>query len=420
MNRRRFTRLAGMGLGAASGLAGRSVAGTQPRTGGRAGHSADVVVVGAGVFGVWTAYHLCRKGASVILVDAYGPGNSRASSGGETRQIQIDHENPVYVRSGLNAYDWWQALEASASTTLLLATGKLALSTSESLIGGAEALQKRLRSFDVTNVEILGPDELRHRWPQISSDDLAFGVYADGGPSGSTLMARRACAVVGREVEKLGGELRIARCRPHFSSTGAIAGIRQDSGETLTADQYVFACGPWLPGLFPDVLAKRLQVQRRDVLFYGSPAGDQRFAYPNFPCWSVIGSGWYGFPDIEHRGFKAAPYPDHNSIDPDNDERLVSSWQVKRGREFLRHRFPALAEMPVVETRVCQITNSIDENFIVDRHPDADAVWLVGAGSGHGFKHGPTVGEFVAQRVLGEAFDQDYADTFRLKPQLFG
>lgn len=417
MNRRQFVRLAGIGLGAASGLAGTASANARVRR--QAGARADVVVVGAGVFGAWSAYHLRRKGASVILVDAYGPGNSRSSSGGETRQIQVDHENPVYIRSGISAYDQWKSLEESCGTRLVLSTGKLALSTSEDLIDEAEALVKRLKPFGVTNVEILRPDELRQRWPQINSDDLAFGVYAGGGPSGSTLMARRACEAVAREFEKLGGELRIARCRPVFSAAGAMTGVEQQDGETLSAGQYVFACGPWLSNLFPEVLGKRLQVVRRDVLFYGSPPGDERFAYPNFPTWSVMGSGWYGFPDIEHRGFKAAPFPDHNRIDPDTDERLVSPLQVKRGREFLRHRFPALGDMPIVETRVCQLTNSIDENFIVDRHPESNDLWLVGGGSGHGFKHGPTVGEFVAENVLGETIDDERATTFRLKPQVF-
>src|SRR5690606_17493017 len=98
VNRRQFVRLAGIGLGAASGLAGTARATAQ--TLGRTGPTADIVVVGAGVFGAWSAYHLRRRGARVILVDAYGPGNSRSSSGGETRQIQVDHENPVYIRSG--------------------------------------------------------------------------------------------------------------------------------------------------------------------------------------------------------------------------------------------------------------------------------------------------------------------------------
>lgn len=417
MNRRQFVRLAGISLGAASGLAGTARANAQRR--GRTRATADVVVVGAGVFGAWSAFHLRRKGASVILVDAYGPGNSRSSSGGETRQIQIDHENPVYIRSGISAYGQWKSMEESCGTRLVLSTGKLAMSTSEDLIDEAEALVKRVQSFGVTNVEILGPDELRQRWPQINSDDLAFGVYAGGGPSGSTLMARRGVEAVVREFEKLGGELRIARCRPVFSAAGAMTGLEQQDGETLSAGQYVLACGPWLPKLFPDLLGKRLQVVRRDVLFYGSPPGDARFAWPNFPTWSVMGAGWYGFPDIEHRGFKAAPYPDYNSIDPDTDERLVSPMQVKRGREFLRHRFPALGDMPIVETRVCQLTNSIDENFIVDRHPEAGGLWLVGGGSGHGFKHGPTVGELVARSVLGETVEDELASTFRLKPQEF-
>ena len=125
-----------------------------------------------------------------------------------------------------------------------------------------------------------------------------------------------------------------------------------------TPKHFVFACGPWLPKLFPEHLGTRLRVQRRDVLFFGSPAGDNRFAYPNMPAWSIVRSGFYGFPDIQGRGFKVAPYPDYNSIDPDTDERLVSPNQVKRSREFLAHRFPGLTEAPISETRVCQVTDT--------------------------------------------------------------
>ncbi|MDR7132219.1 glycine/D-amino acid oxidase-like deaminating enzyme [Algoriphagus sp. 4150] len=381
--------------------------------------SPEVLVIGAGAFGGWTAYHLRKKGISVTLLDAYGPGNSRASSGGETRLMQVDNDNHVYVKSGIRAFGLWKELEEVSGQKLVLPTGRLAMSTEESFKALAMSRKEQLQKFDILDTEILDQDEIRRRWPQIFTDDLQSALYNSGGPAGSTLMARKGCQTVASEFTKLGGKFQIAQAMPLISSSGEIEGIKLANGEVLRADHYVFACGPWLGKIFPDLLAKRLQVQRRDVLFYGLPPGDARFAYPNFPEWSVQGSGWYGFPDIENRGLKAAPYPDHNSIDPDTDERIVTAQQIKRGHDFLRHRFPTMANMPITETRVCQVTNSTDSNFIIDKHPEMDKVWIAGGGSGHGFKHGPSVGEYVSQRVLGEATPEDYDNTFKLKEETF-
>ena len=414
MKRRNF--LQGIGLGAAAGLAsGAGVAGQMTTS---FSGNPDVIVIGAGVFGSWTAFHLQQNGANVLLVDAFGPGNSRASSGGETRQIQIDSENSVYVRSGIAAFDQWRNLEDESGETLLLETGKLAMHVNEERRVRAEQLVKRHADHGINNTQILTPAEIKHRWPGIETSDLAFGVFSAGGPSGSTLMARRGVRTVANAFVQRGGKFHIARVKPETDSAGNVSGLSAGN-DTLRADTYVFACGPWLPQLFPEHLGNRLQVQRRDVLFYGLPPRDDRFAHPNFPCWSIVGSGWYGFPDVEHRGFKAAPYPDVNTIDPDNDERLVTPYQVKRGRDFLGKRFPALGAMPVSESRVCQVTNSIDMNFIVDQLPGQDNVWIVGGGSGHGYKHGPTVGEFAAQRVTGDAYDNRLYETFQLKDETF-
>lgn len=220
--------------------------------------------------------------------------------------------------------------------------------------------------------------------------------------------------MVAREFEKEGGSIRIAHAIPEFSNSGRMEGLRLSDGTILQAEQYVFACGPWLTKLFPDLLGDHLEVQRRDVLFCGVPRGDNRFSFPNLPAWSVRGTGWYGFPDVDNRGLKAAPYPDLNSLDPDTDERLVTPQQVKRTHDFVRERFPALAGQPITETRVCQVTNTAEGHFIADRHPDMENVWIAGGGSGHGFKHGPAVGEFTAQRVVGEESDSEYLETFRI------
>lgn len=379
----------------------------------------EVIVVGAGTFGIWTAYHLNRLGAKVKVLDAFGPGNSRASSGGETRLIQVDNDNPVYVRSAIRAFEWWKKLEQESGETLVLPTGRLSMSTNIAHREKAKARKKELESFQIDNTEILDQSEIAYRWPQIHSADLAVAMYNNGGPAGSTLMARKGCQVVARQLEKNGGSVQIARAQPRFEQDGSISGLLTADGTVLQAQMYVFACGPWLPKLFPRLLFPRLQVQRRDVLFVGIPPGDDRFSFPNLPEWGVYGSGYYGFPDIEARGLKVAPYPDYNDFDPDLDERLTSLYQVKRTHDFVKERFPALADQPIVETRVCQVTNSVDGNFIVDQYPESSNTWIIGGGSGHGFKHGPAIGEYAAERMLGNAKEELFDKTFELKAEVF-
>jgi len=415
MKRRNFIQLSAMGLGSSLLSSLPSNASTFSIS----KNSPEVLVIGAGAFGGWAAYHLRKKGASVTLLDAYGPGNSRASSGGETRLMQVDNDNPVYVKSGIRAYGLWKELEEVSGQQLVLPTGRLSMSMDENTRANAVSRKEQLLKYDINDTEILDQDEIRRRWPQIHADDLQFALFNSSGPAGSTLLARKGCQTVTAEFTKLGGKLQIAQALPITSSSGKIEGIQLNNEDVLQADHYVFACGPWLGKIFPDLLGNKLRVQRRDVLFYGLPPGDARFAYPNFPEWSVQSSGWYGFPDIENRGLKAAPYPDHNSIDPDTDERIVTPQQVKRGHDFLRHRFPSLGDMPITETRVCQVTNSIDSNFIIDKHPALEKVWIAGGGSGHGFKHGPSIGEYISQRVLGETTPEEYNSTFRLKDNTF-
>ena len=416
MKRRKFIQLSGLGVAGASLTEG--LANPSSRSKKAFSTSAEVIVIGAGTFGVWTAYHLNQMGTKVTLLDAYGPGNSRASSGGETRLIQADNDNVIYVKSAIRAYELWKEMEEESGEKLVLATGRLLMAQQEEVREYALRRKKQLETQGITNTEVLSQDELRYRWPQIYSEDLAVAMYNDGGPSGSTLLARKGCQVVARQLEKNGGTLRIAHGLPEMKN-GKVIGIKLRDGETLTAQFYIFACGPWLSKIFPNLLLPKLQVQRRDVLFVGTPAGDHRFSHPNLPEWSVYGSAYYGFPDIESRGLKVAPYPDYNSFDPDLDERLISPYQVKRAHDFVKERFPALAGQPITESRVCQVTNSTDGNFIVDQMPGSTNTWIIGAGSGHGFKHGPAIGEYAAKRILGETVDSEMDRLFKIKAANF-
>jgi len=213
-------------------------------------------------------------------------------------------------------------------------------------------------------------------------------------------MARRAVQAVVEEAVRAGVEYRAQRIAPP-EPRGRVATLRAEDGSAVAAGAFVFACGPWLPQVFPALLGARIFPTRQEVFFFGPPPGDPRFAPPRMPAWIDFGAEMYGLPDLEARGFKLAPDRHGEPIDPDRDERLVGQASVERVRAFLARRFPALAAAPLVEARVCQYENTSNGDFLIDRHPDADNVWLAGGGSGHGFKHGPAVGAYVAGQLAG-------------------
>jgi glycine/D-amino acid oxidase-like deaminating enzyme len=192
--------------------------------------------------------------------------------------------------------------------------------------------------------------------------------------------------------------------------------VSLSNGQTVAAQTFVFAAGPWLPKVFPDVMANKLRTPRMLELFYGTPPGDERFTYPNFPNWAVGGA--YGFPSIEGRGFKVA-LEGTLIVDPDTQERVLTADEIAKGRDFIARWFPLLKDQPLIESKVCQYEMSIDSNFIVQRHPALENVWLVGGGSGHGYKHGIMLGEYVANRVLGNPTDPALEPIFKLKPETF-
>lgn len=404
LGRRAFLKIAGTGTGALV-AATRSAAQSRP----------DAVVIGAGAFGGWTALSLREMGVAVTLVDAYGPGNSRSSSGGETRQIRAGYEDrELYTRWVLLAFERWKAREQEWGRRLFYETGRLLLAPKwdESLKVTKAVLDK----YRVPN-EVLDHDELKRRYPQMSPEGVGVALLE---PTTGVLKAREGCIAVAEAFQKKGGRFRIGRAKPGNASGSRLVDVSLSDGSSLAASTFVFACGPWLAKVFPEIFEKKLFTPRRDVFFFGTPSGDERFSHPNFPNFSEDSpQGYYGFPDIDGRGFKVCPVGERTAFDPDNDERVVSPYQVKRARDYLALRFPLLKDQPIIETRVCQLEMSVDEHFIIQKHPALDNVWIVGGGSGHGYKHGPVVGEYVAERVLGKDRQPELAEVFRLKSQTF-
>jgi len=360
----------------------------------------DVVVVGAGAFGSWTAYHLARAGKRVAIVDAYGPGNSRASSGGETRVIRCAYgASETYTRWAARSLEQWKALLGDAQPRDFYETGVLFLARATDR--NAAASLHVLATAGVPH-ERLERVDLRRRFPQFNFGLARWAIYE---PGGGAIMARRSVQRVVAAARAAGASYFDGRVNriSEAASDGPLKAVDVADGRTLRAAAFVFACGPWLPTICPAALGRRIFSTRQEVFYVGPPSGDTRFSPPAMPVWIDFADEVYGLPDIEHKGVKIASDRHGAPFDPDTGERVVTPAGRRAMRKYVARRFPALAKQPFVASEVCQYENTSNGDFLIDRHPARRNVWLVGGGSGHGLKHGPMVGQYVAEHLTSGA-----------------
>jgi glycine/D-amino acid oxidase-like deaminating enzyme len=356
-----------------------------------------IAVIGAGAFGGWTALHLLERGVKVTLLDAWGPGNSRASSGGETRILRGTYgPDQPYTELAGRALKLWLKYERRWKRRFLHRVGVLWMASSNDDAFERGSL-KPLRQAGIKFQE-LSARELKKRWPQVCFDGVDWGIYE---PACGYLDARASCQAVVEAFVAAGGKYRQLAVMADGLEHALPRGLSLSDGSRLKADYYVFACGPWLGKLFPETIGDLVRATKQDIFFFGTPAGDPRFNDTHLPVWGDHREHFfYGIPGSDRRGFKVADDTRGSAFDPTTGERVVSPDTLRGVREHLAFRFPALKDAPLIETRVCQYEQTPDEHFIVDRHPRMENVWLLGGGSGHGFKHGPAVGEMMAELIL--------------------
>jgi sarcosine oxidase len=360
-----------------------------------------IAVIGAGAFGGWTALHLLERGARVTLLDAWGPGNSRSSSGGETRIMRGAYgPDQPYTKLAARALKLWTKYEKRWKQQFLHRTGVLWMVSDrdDSFERGSIAMLRQAKA----KFQELSKTEMQKRWPQINFGSIHWGIYE---PECGYLDARASCqAVVEAFVDQGGSYRQVAVSSDGLENAGPgsrLRSIELSDGTHLKADHYVFACGPWLGKLFPETLGKVIRATKQDIFFFGPPAGDSRFTDAHLPVWADHHDRFiYGIPGSNRRGFKVADDTRGPAFDPTSGERVVSPATLKRLREYIAFRFPGMKDAPLIETRVCQYEQTPDSNFVVDRHPRMENVWLLGGGSGHGFKHGPALGEMMAELIL--------------------
>ena len=321
----------------------------------------------------------------MTLVEQYPPGHVRAASGGESRLIRFSHgENAWYTSSSRRALDLWRELERDTGTELFVPSGVAWFFSGAH--GWGDESERVLNEHGIA-AERLEPGDGARLFPSFDGSGLASILYE---PEAGVLRARDATRAISELAIERGVRFVTGRAAP--DGNAVLVG-----GERHEADHVVWAGGAWLATIFPDVVD--LRVTRQDVYFFGAPAGWQA---PDVPAWVDFDNGVYGVGELDGRGFKASPDREGPAFDPDTGERVASQEKEREARDYLALRFPDLAEAPLVGTRSCPYSLTVDTNFLIAPHPEHDRVWLFGGGSGHGFKHGPALAEYMERLLNGE------------------
>ena len=356
-----------------------------------------VIVVGAGVFGAWTAHHLQQAGHKVTLVDAWGPAHSRASSGGESRLTRAAYgKDAIYTRMARDSLPQWKTLSAVSGLPILHQCGILFFfPTEDPYVQDSIAAHKQ---FGLAT-EVMSQSEMTRRFPMIDFDGIRAGLFE---PEFGALMARRSVQTLVQRFTKAEGVYVKGSVQAPAAEAGHLQDVRLASGERLAGDRFVFALGPWMPKLFPDVIGPRILPTRQEVFYFATPPGDRAYLPKAMPGWADFNGGdiFYGFPDLEGRGVKFAHDEHGVEVDPDTQSREPTKAALAEIIAFRDRRFPGLRGAQLTGAEVCQYENSSNGDFLIDFHPRLKNLLLLGGGSGHGFKHGPEVGRYAAARLF--------------------
>ncbi len=401
MNRRSFIKAAGAsagtfaignGVSLKAGTADPNSAASQATQGTTGSITADVAVVGAGVMGQWTALHLREMGLSVVLIDQYGPGNSKSSSLGEVRGMRLTYgANEHEMLWARDSCEQWKMREAEFGVRMLHQVGAMQFRNQWTTSNRAERTL-----FDKHKIpyEVIPYDDMMRRWPQAPPPtEEHFGFFH---PWGGVLVPRDANRAVAKAFKDKGGRFVLGKAAPGARAGGKLQTLTLSTGETVSAGSFVFSAGAWLLKVFPEVMRNKLMVSKRGYYMIGTPPGDNRFSVPHLPNW------WNGLPSINGAGLGWLMGSGSKPADPDTYEHLPNAEETARIKRQVTALFPALKDQPILAAWSCLTEVSVDGQYIFDPHPEMENAWIVGGGSYHGYKTGPVVGDYVAHRVVGE------------------
>ncbi len=366
----------------------------------------EIIVVGAGAWGGWSALLLQKAGYQVTLIDKTGPGHEKAGSGGKTRIIRMAYGgSQVYTDMVDRSFQLWEQYCKSWEEDLY--HEKASLWMFRGIDPAYATLSQPLMRERGYALDEISLTEVADRYPQINLEDITSAYYE---PKVGYLEASRACKVVKAKFEESGGTY-LEEEVSTIEGKGRVEAIRTESGKRLEADHFVFACGPWMKGLFPE-LAPLIKVTRQEVYFYEGPP---HHTGEDLPIWLEFREGdrmYYGIPDHFNEGFKLAYDQRDWQLDPDKDDRGVTPTIFEEMSKVVTNRFPALKGAQLLRHHTCVYESSLDGHYIMDQPTGQENATVLCGSSGHGFKMGPAVGEMVTQHIQHQ---YPFPEEFRLE-----
>jgi len=378
---------------------------------------ADVIVVGGGLMGLATAYHLARDGRRVLLLEARSIGHEEGSSHGPSRIIRLTYQSEDYIALARASYALWRMLGEEAGEALLVQCGGLDFGPPDAT--NLAALGQAMKRAGVAH-EAVDAEEIRRRFPLLTPPDGVVGFYqADY----AMLAADRCIELLAAGARAAGAEIR--EHEPVLAVTPSGGGVEVRTGAaTYRADSAVLANGSWIGPLVAALgVSLPLTVLKEQLAFF-EPADPREFMPGRFPLFieRFTGSRTFGggFPLFgEPRGVKLLIDRLGPVVSPDDPDRTIDGGRLARLERYAAETVRGLTGR-VLATTSCRYTLTPDEDFIIDRHPEHEQITIVSACSGHGFKFGIEIGRILAALAVGQEPGTDIG-RFRLgRPALAG
>lgn len=349
----------------------------------------DVIVVGVGGMGSATIYHLARRGIKVLGLERFDIPHTMGSSHGITRVIRLAYfEHPSYVPLLRRAYELWRELQQLAGRPLLYITGSV-----DASLPGERAFEGSLKSCKLHGLshEVLTSRELTEKFPAYRLPSEVMAVFQ---PDGGFLVPEVCIVAHVMQAQARGAEIHAREPVHEWKVLGNRVTVRTDKA-SYEAERLIVAAGAWVGKLVEPL---KIAQPERQVLGWFQPTHPEWFSPERFPVFNLqIEDGhFYGLPIFEAPGFKVGKYHHRGEpIDPDDPRRECNSQDEALLRGFVSRYFPDGAG-PTMGLRACIFTNTPDEHFVLDRHPELPQVLIASPCSGHGFKFSSVVGEIMA------------------------
>ncbi|WP_108425341.1 NAD(P)/FAD-dependent oxidoreductase [Flagellimonas amoyensis] len=367
----------------------------------------DVLVVGGGIFGVTAAVELARRKYKVGLLNPDSVPHHMAASTDVTKAVRMEYgSDREYFRMAERSIGLWREWNNFFGVKLYHEVGFLML-CKKSMESGDQRFEKYSYGELLDNgydVEYLSASDIKTRFPAINAETYSEAIYNQvGGYANATL----ALTTLIGYAKELGVHIHEGQMVNGFDIVNnSVKGVKTSGNEKFGADHVVVAAGAHTPLLLPE-LQPYMKATGHPV-FWLRPHDAKKFRGDRFPVFTadISNTGWYGFPYLEEQGIvKIAKHSNGNTIDPEMGDRQVTDIEVKEMRFFVRESFPELANAPLVYTRRCLYTDTLDGHFWIDNHPTVKGLSVSSGGSGHGLKMAPLLGPMAADVVEGKTHE---------------